>query len=128
MRWLIQDQIKGEPGLNHDPGRGAVKAPLLLWGPYLWADGVKPRKGDGLVWEREDLAGDGAHPSDERAAEGRRPAAEVLQDRPDGQGLVREAPGDGGSTHESHHRPLTAARQHARWGAPGKCGMAPRIE
>jgi hypothetical protein len=40
-----------------------VKAPLLLWGPYLWADGVTPRKGDGLVWERKDLAADGVHPS-----------------------------------------------------------------
>jgi hypothetical protein len=45
-RWLIQDQIKGDAGLNYDPARGAVKAPLLLWGPYLWADGVTPRKGD----------------------------------------------------------------------------------
>jgi hypothetical protein len=22
--------------------------------PYLWADGVTPRKADGLVWRRED--------------------------------------------------------------------------
>jgi len=63
-RWLIRDQIKGDAGLNYDPGRGAVKAPLLLWGPYLWADGVTPRKGDGLVWERKDFRGDGVHPSD----------------------------------------------------------------
>ena len=63
VRWLIQDQIKGDAGLNYDAERGAVKAPLLLWGPYLWADGVTPRKGDGLVWERTDLAADGVHPS-----------------------------------------------------------------
>lgn len=63
VRWLIQDQVKGDAALNFDPERGAVKAPLLLWGPYLWADGVTPRKSDNLVWRREDLAGDGVHPS-----------------------------------------------------------------
>jgi hypothetical protein len=73
-RWLIQDQIKGEASLNQDPERGAVKAPLLLWGPYLWADGTTPRKSDGLVWERKDLAGDGVHPSDS----GRQKVAEML--------------------------------------------------
>ena len=63
VRWLIEQQIKGEPALNCDPAKGEVKSPLLLWGPYLWADGVKGRKGDELVWKREDLAGDGTHPS-----------------------------------------------------------------
>jgi hypothetical protein len=64
VRWLIQDQIKGEPTLNFSATRGAVKAPLLLWGPYLWADGTTPRKADGLLWRRDDLAKDGTHPSD----------------------------------------------------------------
>lgn len=63
-RWLIQDQIKGSPELNYDAEKGAVKAPILLWGAYFWGDGMKPRSSDGLVWEREDLAGDGTHPSD----------------------------------------------------------------
>jgi len=63
-RWLIQDQIKGKAELNYDPAKGTVKAPLLVWGPYLWADGTKPRAGDGLVYLREDLRGDGTHPSD----------------------------------------------------------------
>jgi len=63
VRWLIQEQIKGEPKLNPDPAKGPVKSPLLLWGPYLWGDGTTPRKGDGLVWNREDLAGDGTHPT-----------------------------------------------------------------
>jgi hypothetical protein len=62
-RWLIQDQIKGDAALNYDAAKGPVKAPLLLWGPYLWADGTKPRKSDGLVYLRDDLAGDGTHPS-----------------------------------------------------------------
>jgi hypothetical protein len=74
VRWLIQDQIAGDPGLNFDPSEGAVKAPLLLWGPYLWADGTTPRKADGLIYERKDLLGDGTHPSDS----GRRKIAEML--------------------------------------------------
>jgi hypothetical protein len=64
VRWLVRDQIDGKPGLNPDPERGGVEAPRLLWGPYLWADGVKGRKADGLAWERGDFAGDGTHPGD----------------------------------------------------------------
>src|SRR5439155_512616 len=63
VRWLIQDQIKGNPRLNADLKQGKVVAPVLLWGPYLWADGITPRKSDGLVWERKDLGQDGVHPS-----------------------------------------------------------------
>lgn len=61
-RWLIRDQIKGDAELNYDASRGEVKSPLLLWGPYLWADGVSPRS-DGLVYKREDFAADGVHPT-----------------------------------------------------------------
>lgn len=64
VRWMIQDQAKGNPELNYDADRGLVKAPVLLWGPYFWADGTTPRKSDGLVYERSDLAGDGTHPSE----------------------------------------------------------------
>jgi anti-anti-sigma regulatory factor len=64
VRWLIQDQIKGEPGLNLDSEKGRVESPLLLWGPYLWADGTTPRASDHLVYTREDLADDGTHPSE----------------------------------------------------------------
>ena len=64
VRWLIQNQIKGDAGLNHDPGKGAVKAPLLLWGPYLWANGLTPRKSDGLTYSIDDYRPqDGTHPS-----------------------------------------------------------------
>jgi hypothetical protein len=56
VRWVIQDQIKRTK-------KGKVEGPVLLWGPYLWADGVRPRKSDGLVWERRDLSKDGVHPS-----------------------------------------------------------------
>lgn len=74
VRWLIQDQINGDPSLSYDPDKGTVKSPLLMWGPYLWADGEKGRKIDDLIWNPKDLAGDGTHPSDS----GRRKVAELL--------------------------------------------------
>lgn len=64
-RWLIQDQIKGNPLLNFDAVRGEVKAPLILWGPYLWAQGDTPRKPDGLTWTQNDVrSNDHMHPSE----------------------------------------------------------------
>ncbi len=74
VRWLIEGQMTNDPNLNYDPARGEVKAPLLLWGPYLWADGIKPRQSDGLVWLREDLGPDGTHPS----TSGRQKVANML--------------------------------------------------
>jgi hypothetical protein len=56
VRWVIQDQIASET-------KGKVPGPVLLWGPYLWADGITPRKSDKLTWERKDLGEDGVHPS-----------------------------------------------------------------
>jgi len=53
VRWLIQDQIKGEANLNHDPKKGKVVAPILLWGPYFWADGITPRKTPEILVEIE---------------------------------------------------------------------------
>jgi hypothetical protein len=63
VRWLIQEQIEGSAALNFESAHGTVKSPLLLWGPYLWADGTTPRNVDGLTWNREDLGPDGTHPS-----------------------------------------------------------------
>ena len=60
VRWLIQDQVKGETALSYTTGR----APLLLWGPYLWTDGQKGRGYDGMVWNREDGNAEGTHPSE----------------------------------------------------------------
>ncbi len=62
VRWMIEKQINGDPNLNYNPSNGDVVAPLLLWGPYLWADGTNPRS-DGFVWLAEDLATDCIHPS-----------------------------------------------------------------
>ncbi|MDO8544112.1 MAG: hypothetical protein Q7S40_27030 [Opitutaceae bacterium] len=62
-RWIVQRQIAGDAALNFDPARGAVKAPLVLWGPYLWAQGNTPRKFDGLTWTQNDVREDQLHPS-----------------------------------------------------------------
>jgi hypothetical protein len=74
VRWLIRDQVNGTVPLRYDEATGPARVPLLLWGPYLWADGTIPRKSDGLTWERTDLADDGVHPSES----GRRKVADML--------------------------------------------------
>jgi hypothetical protein len=74
VRWLIRDQANGAVPLRYDDASGPAQVPLLLWGPYLWADGTTPRKADGLTWERTDFAGDGVHPSES----GRRKVADLL--------------------------------------------------
>jgi hypothetical protein len=56
-------EIKREAELTYDPKKGKVVAPLLLWGPYLWADGITPRQSDGLVWQRTDFERDGVSSS-----------------------------------------------------------------
>jgi hypothetical protein len=63
-RWLVQSQIRGDAQLNYDPARGAVQAPLVLWGPYFWAQGNTPRKLDGLVWSLNDVRADRLHPNE----------------------------------------------------------------
>jgi Cu/Ag efflux protein CusF len=54
VKWLIEEQIKGDKGLNFDAGKGAVKAPWLSWGPYLWANGAT-RRADGFSWDEKDF-------------------------------------------------------------------------
>ena len=66
VRWVIESQMKGKADLD--------KAPVALWGPYLWADGTKGRAAGDLMYKREDLAGDGTHPSQS----GRQKVAELL--------------------------------------------------
>lgn len=62
VKWLIERQIKGEADLNYDPTKGAVKAPWLSWGPYLWANGTTKRP-DGFYYEQSDFGNDGTHHS-----------------------------------------------------------------
>jgi hypothetical protein len=67
VKWAVAEQIAKEAELNYDPAKGAVQAPWIEWGPYLWTDGVKGRK-DGFVYLREDVREDGLHPSDKGSA------------------------------------------------------------
>jgi hypothetical protein len=62
IKWLIEDQINGDPSLNYDPARGAVHAPWISWGPYFWTygDGT-PRAYDGFSWNCGDVYDDGLH-------------------------------------------------------------------
>lgn len=77
VRWVIEEQVKGSPALNAEASKGNVTAPVLLWGPYLWANGETPRESDGLVFKREDLSErDGTHPSNS----GREKVAKLLLD------------------------------------------------
>lgn len=62
VKWLVEDQIEGNIGLNYDPDQGTVYAPWLSWGPYLWADGLAAEH-EGFVWERSDFSFDGTHTS-----------------------------------------------------------------
>lgn len=60
MRWVIEDQLNGSDALRF--AGPAARAPWVAWGPYLWADGVKPRA-DGLTWACSDFNSDGTHPA-----------------------------------------------------------------
>ena len=51
VRRLISGQSKDET------------APVLLWGPYIWAAGEKPNRADGFTYTSQDVGGDGTHPS-----------------------------------------------------------------
>ncbi|MDP9204428.1 MAG: hypothetical protein M3P12_03095 [Gemmatimonadota bacterium] len=67
IKWAIESQINEMRGLPANTKAGTLNytnksAPLVVWGPYLWADGATPRS-DGLVWNRADFEQDGMHPS-----------------------------------------------------------------
>jgi len=67
VKWAIESQINEARGLPAIARAGTLSytkklAPLLVWGPYLWANGATPRS-DGVVWNRGDFEEDGTHPS-----------------------------------------------------------------
>jgi hypothetical protein len=51
VKWLVADRISRR-----------IRGPWVGWGPYLWADGERPRP-RGLSWACADFADDGTHPS-----------------------------------------------------------------
>lgn len=66
VRWAIESQINEMRGLPWNPLAGTLNyaknlAPIIVWGPYLWAEPT-PRS-DGLSWQRADFEEDGTHPS-----------------------------------------------------------------
>lgn len=61
VKWLIEEQISSPGGRLRHSGADAP-APVIAWGPYLWANGVTPRS-DGLMYVRGDYLPDGVHPS-----------------------------------------------------------------
>ena len=63
-RWVLQSQIRGDAQLNFNPARGEVQAPLVMRGPYLWAQGDSPREYDGPTWTHGDVRADQLHPSE----------------------------------------------------------------
>ena len=67
VKWLIESQINEMRGQRPHPLAGSLNyvkktAPVLVWGPYLWAAGEVPRS-DGLFWRRTDFESDGITPS-----------------------------------------------------------------
>jgi hypothetical protein len=67
VKWLIDSQIREVRGQQNNPRAGTLdytrkSSPLILWGPYMWANGLVPRS-DGVVWDRGDFEQDGIHPS-----------------------------------------------------------------
>ncbi|MFO0829964.1 MAG: hypothetical protein U0572_17615 [Phycisphaerales bacterium] len=66
VKFVIAEQISQDAGNPPSEGYGPLvagpNAPVLVWGPYLWADGLTPRS-DGLTWTCADFNADGTHPS-----------------------------------------------------------------
>jgi hypothetical protein len=69
VRAVIERQEAGDPQLNSESASGTPNAPVLLWGPYLWANGTAPAS-TGLQWFRQDFVSDGIHPSASGRAKG----------------------------------------------------------
>ena len=83
VRGLLQCQINGDPLLNCDPARGEVKAPVSLWGPYLWACRQPASQGGRFGLDGAGRSRQRPHASQRsRLPEGHRTIAQVPQNRP----------------------------------------------
>jgi hypothetical protein len=84
VRHLIQKQMNGDEAL------ASAKSPLLLWGPYLWAEGEKGRKIDDLKYAQRRLRRRRRASERQRARKGREAVAGVLRHESAGEGVVCE--------------------------------------
>jgi hypothetical protein len=67
VKWAIESQIAEMRSEQPTARAGTLNyvkkaAPVLVWGPYLWANDSTPRS-DGFRWERIDFQTNGVHPS-----------------------------------------------------------------
>jgi len=62
VKWLIEDQINGDPDLKYFGG--ATVVPFITWGPYFWTNGATPRITDGRSYGCEKFSDDGFHLTD----------------------------------------------------------------
>jgi hypothetical protein len=62
VKWLIEQQLSGDPSLNFDAAKGVANAPWLSWGPYLWANPVSGAPTE-MPMAPGDFAQDGTHES-----------------------------------------------------------------
>jgi len=67
VKWTIQAQVDEATNGAVDSRAGSLSyntAPWLVWGPYLWANGMTPRS-DGVTWAIDDfVTSDRTHPSE----------------------------------------------------------------
>ena len=80
VKWAIQAQIDQMRTAKVDRIAGDLDykkgvAPWIAWGPYIWADGTKPRS-DRLTWAADEYMPDGTHPN----PKGREKVAQLLRD------------------------------------------------
>jgi hypothetical protein len=65
-KWVIEAQVRQMLNGTIDANAGNLDhrtvAPWVAWGPYLWANGTRPRQ-DGMTWTRSEFESDGFHPS-----------------------------------------------------------------
>ncbi|MEP7343946.1 MAG: SdrD B-like domain-containing protein, partial [Gemmatimonadaceae bacterium] len=60
LKWMVEDQINGQPYMNADPAQGAVVAPWVGWATHLWTNGIIPNN-EGLFFVCAEFDSNGIH-------------------------------------------------------------------